>query len=72
MGGDPGRLAGPEPAQVEDGLRVLAIVLAPLVYAVATWRLGVRGALIALVGFVIVGGVPVLRPLAREFHERAA
>ena len=49
-----GPLAG-VPAPFDDGLVLLTFVLPPLVFALATWRLGLRGALVALVGFVIVG-----------------
>ena len=43
------------PLQIENALPFLYLALTALVVALATWRLGVRGALIALAGFVIVG-----------------
>ena len=42
-------------------------MLGPVVFAVATWRLGIVGALVALVGYGIIGTwLAVMSPLREE------
>jgi hypothetical protein len=56
----------------EDRLSWTPAVLAPVVFAAATWRLGFRGALIALAGFAIGGPVlfALLSPWSSEPADR--
>jgi hypothetical protein len=50
-----------------DALRLALLVLGPVLFALATWRLGVVGALVALVGYVIIGPwLAVMSPLHDE------
>ncbi len=67
-----GPLASVGHSLVDLTLRFLPVLLGVLVYAIATWQLGIRGALVTFAGFVVVGPFLffTLSPWSSEPPER--